>query len=92
MATIRELFHKIGNWHNKITVGAGVGRESLKRIHPHDLTKKQCKKINHTLIKRFSELEKHALGANEALNRLKGVIYKLINPDTGRRKNNRRKK
>jgi large subunit ribosomal protein L29 len=39
MATIRELFHEIGNWHNKISVGAGVTKEILKQKSKEELQK-----------------------------------------------------
>lgn len=86
MATIRELFHEIGNWHNKISMGAGVTKEILKRKSFDTFTHKELKEVNNMLIRRLSELEKHTLGADKVLIQLKNLIYNLINPDTGKRK------
>ena len=81
MATIRELFHEIGNWHNKISVGAGVTKVMLRQKFRNNST--MPKEINQTL-KKLSRLEQHALGADKVLNRLKDIVYKKINPDTGK--------
>lgn len=81
MATIRELFHEIGNWHNKISVGAGVTKVMLREKFKHN--SKIPKEISQAFEK-LSRLEQHALGADKALNRLKDMVYKKINPDTGK--------
>ena len=82
MAKIRELFHKVGNWHNKISVGAGVTKAELKQKLkgnpiPHEIEK---------VLNRLSELEQHAVGASKALNQLKDIVYSIINPDTDKPK------
>jgi len=76
-ATIRELFHELGNWHNKISIGAGVTKEAFKR---------ECanKSLNNSmLIEELERLEKLAIGADKVLRKLKDEVYKRINPDTG---------
>lgn len=80
MATIREMFHEIGNWHNKISTGAGVA----KAIIVHDAKKKPVTKINKEIFRRLGELEKLTLGADKALHKLKDVVYHKVNPDTGK--------
>lgn len=72
MTTIRDLFHKIGNLHNKISVGAGVTKAELKR-------EIKIEKV----LDRLSELEKIAVEASQELRRLKDLIYNIIDPDTG---------
>ena len=80
MATIRAMFHEIGNWHNKISTGAGV----TKAIINHDAKKKPITKINTQILRRLTELEKFTLGADKALNKLKDVVYQKVNADTGK--------
>jgi len=82
MATIRELFHRIGNGHNKISVAAGVGKELLKRKSKDTI----LEELKDTLIKKFSELEQHAIETDKVLNQLKDIVYKIIDPDTGKKK------
>ena len=84
MATIRELFHEIGNWHNKISVGAGVTKEILKQKFKDNSLPQGIKGM---LIKRFGELERQVMGAEKVLVQLKDTIYKTIDPDTGKLKN-----
>lgn len=83
MTTIRELFHEIGNWHNKISVNAGVTRAILKERFKNNSN--APKEIEET-FKKLTELEQHALGADKALNQLKDMVYGIIDPDTGRLK------
>ena len=83
MATIREMFHEIGNWHNKISVGSGVTRELLKQKIKSNASDEEIRDL---FIKRLNQLEQHALGADKALNKLKGFIYDIIDPDTAKAK------
>ena len=79
MATIREMFHEIGNWHNKISMGAGV----TKAVINQDKKNKRFPNAKE-IIKRLTELERLALGADKALNKLKSVVYRKVDPDTGK--------
>ena len=81
MTTIRDLFHEVGNWHNKISVGAGVARMELKEGFPTD-TPAEIEKA----LKRFNELEQHAIEAGKTLQELKKIIYGRFDPDTGKPK------
>lgn len=80
MVTIRELFHKIGNGHNKISVGAGLTKAELKRKFKDMPTPQEIEKI----LNRLSELEQIAVEASKELRRLKDIVYKTIDPDTGK--------
>jgi hypothetical protein len=82
MPTIREQFHTIGNWHNKITIAAGYLRaplqdKSLASFSPEELKAKQ-----EDLISTLKNIEKYTLSANEKITELKTYIYKTINPET----------
>ena len=80
MADIRELFHKVGNWHNKISVGAGVGKAELKQKFKDRPLPPEIRKV----LSRLTQLERHAVGASKALNNLKDIIYRIMDPDIGR--------
>ncbi|PIV39537.1 MAG: hypothetical protein COS29_02095 [Candidatus Omnitrophica bacterium CG02_land_8_20_14_3_00__42_8] len=77
MATIRKLFHELGNWHNKISIGAGVTRELFKQ-------KSRKPSSNAMFIKRLTELERLVIGSDKTLHELKDKVYKAIDPDTGK--------
>ena len=77
MDKIRELFHKIGNLHNKISVGAGVCKAELKRDFKDVTTAQEIEKI----IGRLSELEGTAIEASKDLRQLKDMIYSMISMD-----------
>ncbi len=72
MTAIRELFHKIGNLHNKITVGTGLARAEIKQRFKDTAMPQDMEKI----INRLSELEETAVEASKELRRLKDIIYK----------------
>jgi hypothetical protein len=80
MEKIREMFHKIGNWHNKISVGAGVAKVELKQEFKDNSMPKEIEKA----LSRLTELEQHAVEASKALNQLKEVVYAVIDPGTGK--------
>jgi len=82
MATIRDLFHKLGNQHNKISVSAGVSRESLKRKPLDSLSAEELKEKNDKLVKYLNDIESVAVEAEKILINLKQAIYKLVSPDT----------
>ncbi len=82
MTKMQELFHKIGNWHNKISVGAGVAKIELKQDFKDKIMPREIEQI----LTRLTELEQHALEASKALNQLKDMVYSIIDPDIGKPK------
>ena len=82
MEKIRELFHKVGNWHNKISVGAGVAKAELKEKFKDNPLPPEIEKV----FGRLTELERHAVEASKTLNQLKDVVYGIIDPDIAKTK------
>lgn len=80
MPTIRELFHEIGNLHNKISVAAGVTKAELKRKFKDNPVPLEIEKA----LSRLAELEQYAVEAGETLKQLNDIIYDIIDPDTGK--------
>ena len=76
MKEIRELFHKIGNYHNRICVGIGVCRMELGK----DST------VSKETLKRLVEMEGLAVEATNALRKLKDMISGIVDLDTGKPK------
>ena len=81
MTNIRDLFHKIGNCHNKISVGAGVSKMELAQDFKDKPIPPGIKKV----LSRLTELERHAIEASKILNQLKDTVYNIVDPDIGRK-------
>jgi len=82
MTKIREMFHKIGNLHNKISVAAGVSKVELKNKFKENPVPLEVEKV----ISRLSEVEKIAVEASKDLRQLKDMIYSIVDPDTAKLK------
>jgi len=81
MTTIREIFHTIANWHNKITIASGCTREILATKSFEELSKEELKIKQKKLMEVFSGLESDAINANKSVIQLKEAIYKNIDPE-----------
>jgi len=80
MTEIRELFHKIGNLHNKISVGAGVTKVELKRKFKDNPIPSEIENA----ISRLTDLEKTAVEASKDLRQLKDMVYIRMGIDTSK--------
>jgi len=80
MATLRDLFHTIANWHNKITVTAGCTKETLQDKPLHAFTKEELKAQQEELVQLFGKIESDAVTANQKVMELKEIIYKTVDP------------
>ena len=81
MTTLREMFHTIANWHNKITLNAGSSRELLKDRPFDALTKEELKKEHENLVAILDKIESDAVIANQKVMELKDMLYKRIKPE-----------
>lgn len=86
MATIRELFHSVGNIHNLLTVGAGVTKDLAEeclddKSMPRNLHEKITK-----IIRNLETITKDAQQADKELREIHDRVYKVIDPDTGKPK------
>ena len=86
MATIRELFHSVGNIHNLLTIGAGVTKDLAeecldKKSLPQHLHEKIAK-----IIKNLDTITKDAQKADKELREIHDRVYNVIDPDTGKPK------
>ena len=83
MSKIKDLFHDVGNCHNKISLGAGIAKMELEQDFKD---KPMPPEIKNTLSKLIN-LERNAIEANAMLKRLKDTIYDIIDPETNLKKN-----
>lgn len=77
MENIRDLFHTVGNWHNKISVASGLLKIELSEAFSEKTVPKDMEEV----MKLISDLEGFAIGASKSLNQLKDAVYEL-KPDT----------
>lgn len=82
MVKIRDMFHKIGNLHNKISVAAGISKAELKNKFKESPAAQEIEKV----VMRLSEVEQVAVQASKDLRQLKDMIYSIVDPDTGKPK------
>ena len=78
MATIRELFHEIGNWHNKISLCAGVTKAMLKgRFKGNSITPQEMEEV----CEKLTKLEQYAIKVNKTVDKLQDIVYDFADPD-----------
>lgn len=82
MPTIREQFHTIANWHNKITMASGCTKDLLETKPLDTMTKEELKIQQESLIKLLGDIENNAVTADQIIQELKTFIYNKIDPQT----------
>lgn len=82
MPTIREQFHTIANWLNKITIAAGCTKELLSEKPLTTMSPEELKTEQEKLIKLLGGIESDAVSADQDIKKTKDYIYKTINPET----------
>ena len=83
MATIRELFHGLGNDLNLITVGSGVTRELVEECLEEAIPPRAKEKLIE-IVKTLNNIIKDAKEADKKTRDIHDRVYKIIDPDTGK--------
>ena len=81
MTKISKLFHKVGNWHNKISVVAGLTKADLKKRFKDTSIPEEMEKV----LARLSILENHAVQASKVLDQLKASVHDAIDSNNKKR-------
>ncbi|MBI5145160.1 MAG: hypothetical protein HZA27_03130 [Candidatus Omnitrophica bacterium] len=84
MATIRELFHSLGNKHNILTVGCGATKETVEECLKAEGLSKIVKDNLLEILKNLEQITNEALEADKIATEIHDRIYKIIDPDTGK--------
>ena len=82
MTTLREEFHALGNWLNKISLASIIVKESLT---DSDLTQMPAQEAKEIIAKVAGILEKiggYVDGADKTLTGMKPFIYARVGPAT----------
>lgn len=84
MATIRDLFHALGNKHNILTVGCGATKEAVSDCLKEKGLSKELKDNLTEIQGNLESIIKEALEADKITVEIHDRIYKIIDPDTGK--------
>ena len=82
MVTVRNRFHELGNWHNKISLAAIVTRETMNEKKLTQLSEAQLKKVTAKVIATLRKIEQYVIDADKTIEEIKPFIYAKIGPDT----------
>lgn len=86
MTTIRELFHRLGNKHNLVTVGCGATKETVEECLKEEGISEGLKDNLSEILKNLEHIIKEALEADRITNEIHDRVYKIIDPDTSKAK------
>lgn len=85
MATIRELFHNLGNKHNLITIGCGATKETaeecLQEKNPETI-KEKLREIQ----KNLGQIIKSTIETDKIAAEICDRVYRIIGPDNDKLK------
>jgi len=82
MTTVRNKFHELGNWHNKISLAAIVTREAIGETNLTQLSEFQLRKVATKAIDTLNKIEQYVANADKTIDDMKPFIYQKIAPDT----------
>lgn len=82
MVKIRDIIHTIGNFHNKISIAAGLSKVELQKKFKGNPHPAEIKKV----LTKLSEIEQMAVDAAKDLRRLNEMVYSVVGPDAGKPK------
>lgn len=82
MTTLSNKFHELGNWHNKISMGAIVTVEDLSDPNLLKLPPEELKKVIDKTVKTLGKFGDFIEGADKCVNEIKPFIYEKLGRDT----------
>lgn len=81
MPTVRNKFHELGNYHNKISLAAIVTREALTKNGVAQLKADELKALIDKAVKNIRKIEQFVIDADKTIGDFKPFVYKNLNPD-----------
>lgn len=86
MATIRELFHSLGNKHNIVTIGCGATQDIAEECLESEGLSEALKNNLLEIRKNIQEIIIKAMDADKIIREIRDRVYAIIDPDTGKLK------
>lgn len=81
MATVRNQFHDLGNWHNKISLASIVTKDALIKKDVADMSKEDFQKLIAKVLENLSKIERYTISAEKLISEFKPYIYQNLDPD-----------
>jgi len=81
MATLRNKFHELGNWHNKVSMGSIVTKEALSDPKITKLPEDELKKVLAKAVKNLAKFEEFIAGADKVVDDIKPFVYEKLGGD-----------
>lgn len=81
MATLRNKFHELGNWHNKISLVTIVTRDALEGINVDTISKEELSAIIKKASIDLSKYEDYVVGADKVVREIKPFVYAELGLD-----------
>jgi hypothetical protein len=78
--TLREKFHELSNWHNKITIASGLMKDVLSEAKEAGFPSEAVAALGRA-YETFDRMEAYALGADQTANDIKRSVYPRFDPD-----------
>ena len=82
MSTVRQTFHDMGNWLNKISLAAIVTKESLEDDKIPYMPPAEMKILLGKAVKNLAQVEQYVLGAAKLLEEIKQPMYDKLGSET----------
>ena len=82
MATLRNKFHELGNWHNKVSMGSVVTKELLSDPNITKLPEDELRKVLVKAVKNLAKFEEFIVGADKVVDEIKPFVYEKLGGDT----------
>ncbi len=80
MSTLRECFHDLGNWQNKISLAAITSKEMLDILSSQNQLPKDSKDSLDKVIKYLNKIDSYILEADKLIESFKPFLYSRIGP------------
>ncbi len=81
MSTLRQCFHELGNWQNKISLAAITSKEMLELLSSQNQLPEDSKATLDKVIKYLNKIDSYILGTDKLIESFKPFLYSKIDPE-----------
>ena len=79
--SLRDLIHILGSKHQVFLLGSGLIQECLKNVLDRQDVPLECKETIEKTLCDLNMIAKTSKEADKLLNKIKGIVYRKLNPD-----------
>lgn len=81
MAILRDKFHELGNWLNKISWVTIDTKDTLEKIDLDKLSKEELSQLIQKVVKDLGKVEGFIVGADKSTEKMKPFVYAELGRD-----------